>query len=189
MRTAPQAGQRTTAPGACTYTSTRPTALTAPQAAQVVSAAVISMVKISRSRPPIAFPSSFLSSTPAAINSTFGLSESTSTSCRPESLGLDPTRLVVHPDQQRSGRLHERRGPADEHRRPRRARPRDLSQHRRVEPPRETVPARRLLASQRVEHLQAVAGGGQPPQLLAIDDVAEGAGRKKQPRRAFGRCW
>src|SRR6266550_850187 len=174
MRTAPQAGQRTTAPGACTYTSTRPTALTAPQPAHVVSAAVISMVKISRSKPPIAFPSSFLSST------------LTSTSCRPESLGLDPARLVIHPDQQGSRRLHERRWSADEDRGHLGARPRHCFQHRLVQPSGETVPAHRLLARQRVKYPQAVARCSQPSQLIPIDDVFEGARREEQGSPTFG---
>src|SRR6266540_5794575 len=114
------------------------------------------MVKISRSRPPIALPSSLISSMLM------------SASCGAESLGLDPAGRVVHRDQQRGGRLHERRRAADEDRGRLVLWPRDLLDHRRVEPSRVAIPTGGLLASQRVVHGQSVTGGCEPVELLAV---------------------
>src|SRR5579859_10075 len=126
ISTCSQAGQRTTAPGAFTYTSTRPTALTVPQPPHVLMAEVISRLKISPSRPPIALPSSLRSD----------IWDIGSSSCGAEAFGLDPAGVVAMVDEQARRRLDERGRATDEHLRAVRPRPGHRFDHRPVQPAR-----------------------------------------------------
>ena len=75
-----------------------------------------------------------------------------SSSCRAEALGLDAPGLVPEPNQRFGDRLHHRRRAADEYLGRRRGREPNLGQHRRVDPPGITAPARwRSLAGKGVD--------------------------------------
>src|SRR4051794_13784007 len=103
------------------------------------------MVKISWSSPPIALPSS-------RVSSSTPISASRGT----ESLGFDPAWLVAHRHQERGGRLDERGRPADEHGRRLVSLPPDILQHLGVDAPGEAHPPRGLLTSQRVMDVEPV---------------------------------
>src|SRR6202022_4982119 len=117
------------------YTTTPPTACTAPQGEQVPSAPVISMVKISRNSPPIALPSSFKSDCCTVI----------STSCGSETLGLDGRRVVTHVDQQGRHAFDQGCGPADVDDGYLRLRPCNFREHGGIDPARVAGPAGGLL--------------------------------------------
>src|SRR5437588_58640 len=102
-----------------------------PQPAHVLWATVISSVKISPSRPPIALPSTFMSACVCDISS----------SCGAEALGPDPRRIVSMVDQETGRGLDEGRRTADEHTRIVAGRPRHVGDHSPVEPARVAAPA------------------------------------------------
>src|SRR3984893_104066 len=173
--TPPHDGHRTTTPGAFMYTSTSPTACCVPQCAQVPIAAVISMVKISRSMPPIALPSSFKSDCCTVM----------STSCGSETLGLDGRRVVTHVDQQGRHAFDQGCGPADVDDGHLRLRPSHFREHGGIDATRVPGPALGLLPGQRVRHREPVTRRREPVQLGLVDDVFERTRRVEKSGRSF----
>src|SRR3954470_11869004 len=98
-----------------------------------------------------------------------------------ESLEVDRGGVVAEVDEQVGGSLDEGRRPADEDswalggRRP------DMAEHVGVAPAREAGPARGRLARECLMHGEPVAGG-EPCQLVAVQDVLAGPRGQQQPR-------
>src|SRR6516162_10729016 len=163
------------APSSMAYRRSSPIGIILAQPAQVIRAAVASNAKTSRSRPPAALPSSVEHISSRLISPS---------SCRSEALGLDAPGLVPEPNQRLGHRLHHRRRAADEYLGRRRGWESDLGQHRRVDPPGVTAPAWwRPLARKRVNDPGPAGRRPEPLQLLAVDDVREGARGEQEARR------
>src|SRR4029077_9911093 len=178
MSTLSHTRHRTTVPSLGRYTAISATCPQVPHTPQVPTAVVISAPNTSISIPPIALPSSTLSSS-GLISHLLETRESRGAR-RAEPLGLDPLRRVAERNQVRGHRLHEVRRPAYVSKRPRSHRPGHLGHHLLVPPPRVTGPARRLLPGQRVDHLYVVCGR---IQLRPVDHVGLAAHRVQQADR------
>src|SRR5215207_7334188 len=155
---------------------TAPTSATAPQFSQRPRAVVSSKVKSSRRSPAAAFPSSFRSCS------------SISASCRTKTLGPDLFRRVAYGDETVGDRLDEARRAADE-RNAFGIRIGGLAKDLLVHPARVTAPALRLLARQRISHLEMRVCGVEHVELVVVDDVSERArGIEKASRRVGPHC-
>src|SRR6266508_550442 len=155
---------------------TAPTSATTPQFSQRPRAVVSSNVKSSRSSPAAAFPSSFRSCS------------SISASWRTETLGSDSLRRVAYGDEAVGDRLDEARRPADECD-PLGIRIGGLAKDLLVDPARIPRPARRLLARQRISHLEMRVCGVEHVELVVVDDVSERArGVEKASSRVGPNC-
>src|SRR2546427_10063478 len=159
-----QAGHRSTTPGARTKASSEPISPRRPQCAHWLPAAVISTPNVSSSMPATALPSSTRSRTGSSRRLFISRPR------RPESLRADA--LVAQPEVKQPVRrgLDKRGRAADERERSGPERPAHVAEHVLVDAPSVALPARRLRARERVEHLQPVAPG-EGVELLAVDDV------------------
>src|SRR5438067_1179981 len=93
-------------------------------------------------------------------------------SCRSEAFGADATGFMAEGYQRACRRLHERRRAADVHKRVLARQPGDLAEQLLVDPASVSVPSLGLLTGQRVANVDR-AGGGNPGQLFAVDDLCQ----------------
>src|SRR5574341_1903497 len=171
--------QRRTIPGPCVKASREPISPSLPQFAHSVGSAVISMPKISYSKPAVAFASSISSRLISVISSI-------SASCWTKPFCADLTRIDSDFDQPIRGRFDHQGRSTDE----------DLNtstqwtchffQHAFVNAPGVPLPASGLGTGQGVKDLKPTVSRTQFLQFVVINDVFKIARAVQQSRRVLG---